>query len=355
MADNITLNAGTGGDVTAADDIGGVKFQRVKLIHGADGVNAGDVASANPLPVLQPDGTATGTIAAAAASVALTLSGDGGVAVQISGTWVGTLQFEGTIDGTTWYAVNAVRAGSSTIPQTTTVNGLHRMTPAGLAQVRVTATVWTSGTATINIQASAGTGGIFANQIIPVTDGREINASFRGRAQTFRTPGRAGTAGQKIFALHNATGSAKVIYLNQVTVDLTATVVKAVTVLPPVIRICRFTAVPTNGTALTKVQKDTALTSNSSVTAWGDASADGTGSGTTLTVTIPANSVLTQEFAPRLITAAGYEMFDRTEMLVGQEIVLRALEGVVVFLDYVLATQNPVTDMWIVGCDWYEI
>lgn len=51
MADNITLNLGTGGDVSAADDIGGVKFSRIKLIHGADGTNDGDVAATNPLPV----------------------------------------------------------------------------------------------------------------------------------------------------------------------------------------------------------------------------------------------------------------------------------------------------------------
>jgi hypothetical protein len=39
--DNTTLNPGTAGDVIASDDIGGVKFQRVKLIHGADGTNLG--------------------------------------------------------------------------------------------------------------------------------------------------------------------------------------------------------------------------------------------------------------------------------------------------------------------------
>ena len=54
MADNTTLNTGTGGDVIASDDIGGVKFQRVKLIHGIDGVNSGDVAETNPLPVEFP-------------------------------------------------------------------------------------------------------------------------------------------------------------------------------------------------------------------------------------------------------------------------------------------------------------
>lgn len=51
MADNTTLNTMTGGDVVAADDIGGVKHQRIKLIHGIDGTNDGDVSNTNPFPV----------------------------------------------------------------------------------------------------------------------------------------------------------------------------------------------------------------------------------------------------------------------------------------------------------------
>lgn len=49
MADNSTLPAT--GDVIATDDIGGTKYQRIKLVHGADGTNDGDVSTANPLPV----------------------------------------------------------------------------------------------------------------------------------------------------------------------------------------------------------------------------------------------------------------------------------------------------------------
>lgn len=49
MADNVTL-PGTG-SVVACDEIGSAQYQRVKLIHGADGTNDGDVAGANPLPV----------------------------------------------------------------------------------------------------------------------------------------------------------------------------------------------------------------------------------------------------------------------------------------------------------------
>ena len=51
MADNTQLNPGAGGDIAAADDIAGVKYQRVKLTLGADGVNDGDLSGSNPMPV----------------------------------------------------------------------------------------------------------------------------------------------------------------------------------------------------------------------------------------------------------------------------------------------------------------
>lgn len=51
MADNKVANSGSGGATFATDEIAGVDFPRAKLIHGADGVNDGDVSTANPLPV----------------------------------------------------------------------------------------------------------------------------------------------------------------------------------------------------------------------------------------------------------------------------------------------------------------
>jgi hypothetical protein len=50
MADNVAITPGSGA-IAAADDIGGVLFQRVKVAIGADGVNDGDVSASNPLPV----------------------------------------------------------------------------------------------------------------------------------------------------------------------------------------------------------------------------------------------------------------------------------------------------------------
>jgi hypothetical protein len=194
------------------------------------------------------------------------------------------------------------------------------------------------------------------DQYVILSDGKL--ATFQGRVSTFRTPGRAGTAGQKLFAIHNATGSTIKVDVDLVAVDLVQTVVKAVTVLPPVLRLWKVTVLPTNGTALTKVSEDTGRfpSSSASVTVFGDASADGTSSASALAATLPAGTIVTQEYAPRLITAAGYEMFDRTVFLADstEVITLGALEGLVLFADYVLATQNPVTDMWLVNSRWVE-
>jgi hypothetical protein len=56
MADNVefqhTFTATPPKDtIVGADEIDGVVYQRMKLIHGADGVNEGDISALNPLPV----------------------------------------------------------------------------------------------------------------------------------------------------------------------------------------------------------------------------------------------------------------------------------------------------------------
>lgn len=188
----------------------------------------------------------------------------------------------------------------------------------------------------------------------PVQPSVSSEILFKGRANTFRTPGRAGTAGQKILSLHNSNTSPVIVTINKVCVDLVTTVVKAITVAPPIVRIWKVTVLPTNGTALIKNKIGGISSSNSAVTVLGDASADGTGSASTLTATLPAGAILAQEFSPRLITGAGYESADRVEFLRDTKIVLGSLEGIVIFLDYTAAGQNPTTDMWIAGIEWQE-
>jgi hypothetical protein len=145
------------------------------------------------------------------------------------------------------------------------------------------------------------------------------------------------------------------VELEEVHVHHVETVIKAVTVLPPVVRLYRVTAAPTSGTAATKAPKDSNLSSSASVAILFDASADGTSSATALAAT-PVAGPLTAQFAARMITAAGFDIIDKMDLMDGPDeyTLLREGQGVVCVLDYVLATQNPVTDMWLVSADWTE-
>ena len=125
------------------------------------------------------DVSSTGTLTAAAQTVVLALAGQSAGAAQITGTWVGTITFEGYIDSLqTWTAINAVSASTSSPQTTTTTNGLYRLTPGGLTQFRANMSAFTSGSAVVTLKASVGVGGTFVNQILPskITDGTSTAA-----------------------------------------------------------------------------------------------------------------------------------------------------------------------------------
>lgn len=104
MADNVTLGTMSGGDNVAADDIGGIKFQRVKLIYGADGVNSGDVATTNGIPVQNDRDVKSATISSGQSlSSAIDIAGHEKVAIQMPSSWTtANLTFQGSYDGSTY-------------------------------------------------------------------------------------------------------------------------------------------------------------------------------------------------------------------------------------------------------------
>lgn len=152
MADNTTINAGSGGDLIASDDIGGVKFQRIKLIHGADNVNDGDVSAANPLPIRYSDITVTGAFTAAeqAATIAA-LDGRGTVMVQTSGTYTATGVFEVTLDGTTWTSTNAYWINNNVYVSSSSAPNLFFVATAGYRGFRFRCSAYTSGTLNVTL------------------------------------------------------------------------------------------------------------------------------------------------------------------------------------------------------------
>lgn len=100
-------------------------------------------------------------------------SGNSSFAVQIDGTFVGTLQFERTLDaGVTWTAVGAFSAGTNDIGQTTTsLPGRFHGNASASDGIRVRATSWTSGTATVSVLLGQGTGTITVGNPLRLYDG----------------------------------------------------------------------------------------------------------------------------------------------------------------------------------------
>src|SRR5437870_4635626 len=78
-----------------------------------------------------------------------TTAGQGSFALQIVGTWTGTLTFYGSVDGTNFVVLNLTPPNSTTGVSTTTANGVWGASVAGLTSVRVLVTSTGTGTATV--------------------------------------------------------------------------------------------------------------------------------------------------------------------------------------------------------------
>lgn len=99
-------------------------------------------------------GTAT-----AASTVPATLSGHTSYTMELTGTWVGTVQVDKSSDGgTTWVTAGATRTGQIGSDSSMTTNGVWHGNAAALTQLRVRCTAYTSGTVTVRIQPGYGVG-----------------------------------------------------------------------------------------------------------------------------------------------------------------------------------------------------
>lgn len=222
MADNVGYTPGVGATV-AADDVGGVLYQVVKLDVGADGASA-LLSNTNPLPMggtfledtphtsgdrgllmlgvrqdadvspVSADGdfqafqfnqfgrlkvsilpgdidSVSGTITANAQTVQIDSKRIGSAVLMVSGTFAGiNLTFEASLDGTSWYGIQGARTNANIIEATT---GVLSATPAyawefGAAAhsfLRVRATAFTSGT--MNVSWSGGANALSPTQATP--------------------------------------------------------------------------------------------------------------------------------------------------------------------------------------------
>lgn len=94
------------------------------------------------------------TIVALADTALIGVMGLGGVSVQLTGTWTGTITFEGTVDGSNWRALNMTASNASTPVTTATAAGVWFGVCTGLNAVRARASAWTSGTLSVTLSAT---------------------------------------------------------------------------------------------------------------------------------------------------------------------------------------------------------
>ena len=123
--------------------------------------NMQKVTAAGQGQVTTLDVATTGSLAALNAVVATAVNSQGIVAIQLTGTWVGTITFQGTEDpagvaaaSTSWFNVNGVASVSGLQLTNVTSNGQFRVNSGGYTAVRAIMTAFTSGSATAWVNAS---------------------------------------------------------------------------------------------------------------------------------------------------------------------------------------------------------
>ena len=97
-------------------------------------------------------GITTGTLTALDTTVVVPVDDADHFAVQLTGTWVGTVAFEATINGTNWVSVawtNSTSTSHVTGVVSTTANGIFFHEIIFAPQFRVRFSSYTSGTATV--------------------------------------------------------------------------------------------------------------------------------------------------------------------------------------------------------------
>lgn len=126
------------------------------------------------------DRRVSGMIAALDDTVEINTAAVGSLGVQITSTWTGTIVFEATVDDVTW---NSITADPGAITSTT-ANGSWTIACAGQSKVRVRASAWTSGSASVTLNGSTATSTVVLGEPLPsgdntigrvkVTDGTDV-------------------------------------------------------------------------------------------------------------------------------------------------------------------------------------
>ena len=121
-----------------------------------------------PLVVASRDIQANGAINASGQSISFPIPpGTSAMGFQVTGTWTGTLTFEGSVDGQTFSNLTGAST-FRTAATSTTINGIFILAVAGFRFIRIRASAWTSGSAQLWTNATIGPSNLLMG--LPGTD-----------------------------------------------------------------------------------------------------------------------------------------------------------------------------------------
>lgn len=110
----------------------------------------------------------------------LAVSATGAIGIQITGTFVGTISFEATLDGVIYVAVNLTPIDGTTEASSATAAGIWAGAIGGLGIFRARVSAYTSGAATVSLRnspagaRSAASGGGGGGGAVTVADGADV-------------------------------------------------------------------------------------------------------------------------------------------------------------------------------------
>lgn len=123
----------------------------------------------------QVEYSGSGLIAALNDTVSINIPTSASFVFTITGTWVATLSFQGSVDGSTWFSAVGVAIPTALASTAATSNATYGISVGGYSQVRIIATAYTSGTANIVWNADNNFNSVIARSTITGgTDGTVI-------------------------------------------------------------------------------------------------------------------------------------------------------------------------------------
>jgi hypothetical protein len=93
------------------------------------------------------------------------VSGYSSLGIQVSGTWTGTISFEGSVNGGEFIALNGIAVNGTAIVSSATANGIFRFNVASLIKVQVRFSTATTGNPTVMLAASSEPSSLILNTL----------------------------------------------------------------------------------------------------------------------------------------------------------------------------------------------